>query len=172
MLIRLTAFWWKMAYVWSDCVKQNWPRQRAEPRRHFIDKVTCAAAEGCKLLNPCSLSVTSASTAWPWHGSKNVGKLGSHMEAVQNTTSTEQFAYVQPHKTWLVSVLSSWFPVYCSLKGGILPRETGGLCGVPGLSSSTQASNKIRVHVWTDLIFGKKYSEPNLDFAIQDLRTA
>lgn len=73
MLISLTAFCCKM---WSDCVKQNCPRQRAEPRRHFIDKVTCAAAEGCKLFNPCSLSVTSASTACFWHGSKKFGETG------------------------------------------------------------------------------------------------
>lgn len=172
MLISLTAFWWEMAYVWSDCVKQNCPRQRAEPWRHFIDKVTCAAAEGCKLLNSCSLSVTSSSTACFWHGSKNSRKLGSHMEAVQGTARTEQFAYVQPHKTWFVSILFSWFSGYSNLKGGILPRETWGLCDVPRLSSSTQASNKMRVHVRTALIFGKKYSEPNLDFAIQDLRTA
>lgn len=68
MVISLTAFWWKMPCVGSDCVKQNCPRQRAEPRRHIIDKVTWAAAEGCKLPNPRSLSIKSTSTACFWHG--------------------------------------------------------------------------------------------------------
>lgn len=55
---------------------------------------------------------------------KIFGKLGSHTDAAQHTARTEQFAYVQPHKTLLVSILFSWFPGYYSLKGGILPWET------------------------------------------------
>lgn len=87
---------------------------------------------------------------------KIFGKLGSHTDAVQHTARTEQFAYVQTHKTLLVSILFSWFPGYYSLKGGILPWETWGLCGVRGLTSSTQASNKTKLHIQTALIFGGK----------------
>lgn len=165
MLTSPVAFWWKMAYEGSDCVKQNWPRQRAEPRRHIIDKVTCAAAEGCKLPNPCSHSIASVSTACFWHGSKKFGDTGllywgslTHSKnwAVCICPASQDIACLS------YRLLTSWG--YYSLKGGILPRETWGICGVPGLTSPTQASNKNRV--WTALIFGEKHSEPNVDFAI------
>lgn len=62
MLINWTAFWWKVYYVGSGCVKQNCPRQRPEPRRH-INNIFCALAEGHKLPNPCSHFITSAFSA-------------------------------------------------------------------------------------------------------------
>lgn len=81
MLINLTAFWWKVFYVGSDCVKQNCPRQRAELRRHIINKVACAVAEGRKLPNPCSHFITSAFNACVRHASKKVMGNWAHILA-------------------------------------------------------------------------------------------